>query len=464
MAAQRLDRLRATDGPTSELEKAGQELNALSVINRELDAQIRTESPRYASLVQPQPLSLREVQAEIVDEDSVLLQYFLGAELSYVWTVTTDRINVYALPPRERIEALIHQLRRLMGDSSGVDPHIRSARSKRHETELAERVSEILLGPASNDLGERRLLIVPDGILHFVAFAALPVPGGHHAAGRATVPLISKHEVVHLPSASTLALIRREWKREKHWSKKAIVFADPVFEIDDPRITTPAIARSRLAARSRPAPSTSPALLQRALRDLGGLSQGVPRLLGSRREAETIASIDPAISVALGFAASRTAATNINLADYGIVHFATHGIIDNDHPELSGIILSLVNEKGESQDGFLRLHDIYNLRLPVDLVVLSACSTAIGKEVHGEGLIGLVRGFMYAGSRRVLATLWKVDDEATSALMKHFYAGMFVRRLSPAAALRHAQLELMKVERWRDPFYWAAFVLQGDTD
>jgi CHAT domain-containing protein len=324
-------------------------------------------------------------------------------------------------------------------------------------------VSEILLGPASNDLGKRRLLIVPDGILHFVAFSALPVPGAHES-GHATVPLIAKHEVVHLPSASTLALIRREWTRERHGSKKAIVFADPVFETDDPRITTPVISPSSVAAHSRPAPSTSSAVLQRALRDLGGGSAGVPRLLGSRREAEAIASIDPAVSVALGFAASRAAATNSNLADYAIVHFATHGIIDNDHPELSGIVLSLVNEKGESQDGFLRLHDIYNLRLPVDLVVLSACNTAVGKEVHGEGLIGLVRGFMYAGSRRVLATLWKVDDEATGALMKHFYTGMFVRGLSPAAALRRAQLELMKVERWRDPFYWSAFVLQGEPD
>ena len=150
------------------------------------------------------------------------------------------------------------------------------------------------------------------------------------------------------------------------------------------------------------------------------------------------------------------------LADYRVIHFATHGLIDNDHPELSGVVLSLFNEKGEPEDGFLRLHDIYNLKLPVDLVVLSACSTALGREVVGEGLIGLVRGFMYAGSRRVLASLWKVDDEATSELMTRFYRAMFEQRLTPSAALQAAQIELSKTRRWAHPFYWAGFVLQGE--
>jgi LPXTG-motif cell wall-anchored protein len=149
------------------------------------------------------------------------------------------------------------------------------------------------------------------------------------------------------------------------------------------------------------------------------------------------------------------------VGQHRIVHFATHGIVDYQHPQLSGLVLSLVDETGKPQDGFLRMHDIYNLKLPVDLVVLSACNTALGKDVKGEGLIGLTRGFMYAGAGGVVASLWKVDDDATAELMTHFYEGMFKRGLTPAAALREAQLALRSQKRWQAPYFWAAFVIQG---
>jgi len=165
---------------------------------------------------------------------------------------------------------------------------------------------------------------------------------------------------------------------------------------------------------------------------------------------------------ATDFGASRATATSAELGQYRIVHFATHGLLNSEHPELSGLVLSLVDEQGKSQDGFLRLHDIYNLNLPVDLVVLSACSTGLGKEVRGEGLVGIVRGFMYAGAARVVASLWKVDDEATAELMKRVYQQMLQGGLTPAAALRAAQIDMWKQKRWRAPYYWAAFVLQGE--
>jgi CHAT domain-containing protein len=164
----------------------------------------------------------------------------------------------------------------------------------------------------------------------------------------------------------------------------------------------------------------------------------------------------------LDFKASREAATSSELASYRIVHFATHGLLDDQHPELSGLVLSLVDENGRPRDGFLRLNDIYNLRLNPDLVVLSACQTGLGKEVRGEGLIGLTRGFMYAGARSVAASLWKVDDVATRELMMRFYGKMFKSGLRPAAALRAAQLEMLKSSEWRAPYYWAGFVLQGE--
>jgi CHAT domain-containing protein len=164
----------------------------------------------------------------------------------------------------------------------------------------------------------------------------------------------------------------------------------------------------------------------------------------------------------LDFAASRAAAMSPELGRYRVVHFATHGVFDNDSPGMSGIMLSLFDSRGRPQDGFLRVHDIYRLHLPADLVVLSACSTALGRNVSGEGLVGVVRGFMYAGAKRVVASLWKVDDEATGELMRRFYEGMLVNRLPAAAALREAQLGVWRQARWTSPYYWAAFSLQGE--
>src|SRR5262249_42265471 len=142
-------------------------------------------------------------------------------------------------------------------------------------------------------------------------------------------------------------------------------------------------------------------------------------------------------------------------------HFATHGLLNSERPELSGLVLSLVDENGTPQDGFFGLDEIYNLKLNADLVVLSACDTALGKEVKGEGLVGLTRGFMNAGAPRVVASLWSVDDRATAQLMKRFYRGMLSEGMRPAAALRAAQLSLLNERGWSAPYYWAAFTLQG---
>jgi CHAT domain-containing protein len=198
-------------------------------------------------------------------------------------------------------------------------------------------------------------------------------------------------------------------------------------------------------------------------RDLGVGWSKIPRLIASRQEAEAITALAPSGErlVATDFEASRARATSLELGKYRIVHFATHGFLNNQHPELSGVVLSLFDKKGGPQDGFLRLHDIYNLKLPVDLVVLSACNTGLGKDVKGEGLIGLTRGFMYAGASSVVASLWKVDDEATSELMRLFYGYMLRDGLSPAAALRKAQVTMSRQKRWQSPYYWAGFVIQG---
>jgi CHAT domain-containing protein len=190
----------------------------------------------------------------------------------------------------------------------------------------------------------------------------------------------------------------------------------------------------------------------------------ISRLPFTRQEAKAILANVPAGQAldALDFRASRQTATSPELAQYRIVHFATHGLVDNMHPQLSGLVLSMVDERGRQQNGYLDLEDIYNLSLPADLVVLSACETGLGKDVAGEGLIGLTRGFMYAGAARVVTSMWKVDDVATAELMGRFYQAMEKEGLRPSAALRRAQIEMRTQERWRSPYYWAAFQLQGE--
>lgn len=190
----------------------------------------------------------------------------------------------------------------------------------------------------------------------------------------------------------------------------------------------------------------------------------LPRLLFTRREAEAILSLVPRerASLAESFAASRAAAQDPRLASYRILHFATHGILNEEAPALSGIALSLFDAAGRPQNGFLRLHDIYNLKLPVDLVVLSACQTALGKRMGGEGVIGLTRGVMYAGAARVVASLWKVDDAATAEFMRLFYQAILKSGQAPAAALFTAQRQMAAQRRWSSPYYWAAFQLHGE--
>jgi CHAT domain-containing protein len=215
--------------------------------------------------------------------------------------------------------------------------------------------------------------------------------------------------------------------------------------------------------------SREAARLTRSAADVGwknthGGEVYLPRLQATRREAEAIMTMAPAGKSfeALDFKANFATATSAELKNYRIVHFATHALLDSKHPELSGLVLSLVNERGRPQSGFLGLEDIYNLNLPADLVVLSACETALGKGVEGEGMVGLTRGFMYAGASRVVASLWNIDDQATVEQMRHFYRAMLVQRMRPAAALRTAQLKLRQDPRWNSPYFWAAFQIQGE--
>jgi CHAT domain-containing protein/tetratricopeptide (TPR) repeat protein len=477
--SEQLTRLQGGKHTEEQEEAVRKEVEALLADYQEAEAQIREDSPRYAALTQPQPLSLKQIQ-QTLDADTVLLEYALGEERSYLWAVTPTSIASFELPNRADVEAAarlsyesLTARNKAVRFESREDREARIARADAEYLTSSRSLSEMLLGPVAGQLKGKTLLVVSDGALQYVPFGVLPEPSAAKTVAvqksatdklASFEPLISSHEVVSLPSASTLATLRGESVGRPRPTKALAVFADPVFKETDGRVKS-----DRAQADDESAEGTGQShgaggietVLARSSRDAGEVE--FRRLPYSRREADDIVALTPKGTSKewLDFDASRAAATGADLSNYRIVHFATHSLLDSRHPELSGIVLSLVDKEGRRQDGFLRLDEIYNLKLNADLVVLSACRTALGKEIKGEGLIGLARGFMYAGVPRVVTSFWAVDDETTADLMRRFYREMLVNKKRPAAALRAAQVGVWREKRL-PPFYWAAFALQGE--
>ncbi|MEG4045315.1 CHAT domain-containing protein [Microcoleus sp. Pol17_C1] len=446
LETRRIETLSRPNHTPAEKVELDQKLQTLLGQYQDIQAQIRSTSPRYAALTQPQPLTLAQIQQQILDENTILLQYSLGKERSYLWAVTKTSITSYELPKQVDIEKAARNFR-----DAVTNPRYRNIPDR--VTEANNTLSQIILQPVAAQLAQKRLLIVGDGILNYLPFAALSLP---ETPGRnPNPPLIVDHEIVLLPSASTLGILRQNYNDRQPPTRTLAMLADPVFSGDDERVRTQSN-------------SANPQAIESVNLGLSRSSRAnniqLSRLKFTRQEAQIIQALVPANSrtESLDFAASRAAATSQNLSQYKIIHFATHGLANSTNPELSGIILSLIDEKGNPLNGFLRITDIFNLKLAADLVVLSACQTGLGQNIQGEGMVGLTRGFMYAGAQRVVVSLWSVDDEGTAKLMSSFYQGMLQKGLTPAAALRAAQLEMLKQEEWRSPYYWAAFTLQGE--
>ena len=384
-----------------------------------LEGEMREQNPRYAALVHPQPYGVRAIQEQL-DPDTVLLEYALGDRKSYMWAVTARGVKAVELPGRAAIEANAEIVARNAAERRSAGGREAAALS----AQLFSGVAELIVG--------KRMLIVTEGKLLNTPYASLPCPGKEK--GR----LGFRHEIVNLPSASALVMLRQSDTRRPELQKRIAILADPVFDSDDPRV------KRRIAS---------------------GGTHHLNRLVFSRREAKAIEKLVPADErkVALDFRADKAMLAGPAMANYKIIHIASHAVVDLQRPELSGIALSQVNEQGQPRDGWVRLYDIYNLNLPSELVVLSACRTASGKQVRGEGLVGMTRAFLFAGTRRVLVSLWQVDDESTAELMQRFYRKLWGSPpVRPAAALRMAQEDLAKQQRWRDPYYWAGFEMVGD--
>jgi CHAT domain-containing protein len=376
-------------------------------------------------------VSLPELSKEL-DPRTVVLEYSLGREASYLFVVTSEGVREIPLEGRAKIEAAARKLYAVWSA---------------HQDSPADcaALSQMLLGPVRDDIRGKRVVVVPDGALAYIPFDALFADPGHR--------LIESNDVVAVVSLSTLKLMRDRTRDRAPATKLVAVFADPVFSGKDPRVE-PNRNPSSSAARG--------AELTRSVGDAG--LEDLERLVSSRREAAAISALAPEKQrwEALDFDASLASVHDPRLADYRIVHFATHGLMNSRDPRLSGLVFSLVDRQGRPKNGFLRADEVANLKLGADLVVLSACQTALGKELRGEGLLGLARGFMYAGAPRVIASLWTVADSATTDLMSGFYQTLLGSHVPASEALRAAKLQLIRNPLRSAPYYWAGFSLEGD--
>lgn len=429
------------------------------------ERELRALRRRHEQLVAQQD---RERQAEVLAElrvapledlvegllgpDTSLLAFAVTDAETYLWHVTASGIEVRTLPGRETLEAAVLAVR---GRISRVSP----PDSLRIVEGNLQRLGELLLGPVGADLRPGRLLVLADDVIHYVPFAALPVPLGNAPDPR---PLVADHEVIHVASLAALQVQRREGTppRRRAAEHEVLLVGDPVYSSADPRVAT-ATARGKASVRRgawrRPAPPALDSVLATRGRSWS-------RLPASRTEVEAIARLvgPHRAEVLLDFDATRERVLS-EMPRYPVIHLAGHGRVEDDVPELSSLVLSQVDREGRPRQGDLRVQELQRLDLDADLVVLSACRTAVGRHLRGEGLLGLSRAFRVAGARNLVASLWNVHDEATARLMVHFYEGLYGEGLAPAAALRRAQSLMAADPRWRDPHYWAGFQLQGEV-
>ena len=411
---------------------ASEEARARTLLDLLDKAHVGTGSSAAKLTAAPTP-GFQEIQRQISEPGTVVLEYYLGRERSFLWALTPGAIESFELPPRKVLEADARRAAFLLAASN------QALARRQAELALAD-LSRRLLAPVAHLLrGAERLVIVPDGALWYISFASLSEPG-------TGPPLVVGHEIVTLPSLSVLPRLRSAAAGRRPPPGAVAVLADAVFDARDTRVTP------------------SPTVLKETFGPRGGTMARLARLPFSRAEAQAILSVAPpqGTLAALDFDASRETVLSGRLARYRIVHFATHAVLNTENPELSGVMLSTVDPHGRPRDGLLRLNDIYRLDLPADLVVLSACRTALGREIRGEGMVGLTRGFFSAGAREVLVSLWPVEDRATAELMRRFYLAMLGRGRTPAAALREAQTAMWRDEGWRSAYYWGGFSLQGD--
>jgi CHAT domain-containing protein/tetratricopeptide (TPR) repeat protein len=455
------------------------ELDKLQTEFDQIENQIRTASPKYAALTGAQPLTLADVQQKVLDDNTVLLEYQLGADNSYLFAATKSGVSLYKLPRRSDVDKLATDFRsqlippklqrRIVGIDVAADQQRGLGIVQGPSEDLPPFVAasnalyKAVIEPAASVIGDKRILVVADGALNYIPFEAL-VKNSDGADYASLNYLVKTNEVVYSPSASVIAAIRQGSASSN--GKSMLLVADPVFSADDPR------AKGGAATASSGETRGLGLGLESAVNDVAGdtaasASGGLhlARLSGTRTEADAISAIAKTggaqADLWTDLSASEDNVKTRDVSSYRYLHVATHGLLDADRPQFTGVVLSLVGNK--SNDGFLRTDEIFNLKLGSPLVMLSACETGLGKEKRGEGVIGLTRAFMYAGAPTVGVSLWSVADKSTADLMTDFYKRLLgATPQTPGAAMRDAQLAMINGKKYSAPFYWAPFVLVGE--
>lgn len=435
------EQLIALDGEIAQFEKEH---------NQVLET-IQSSYPAFKQIAHPQSLTLRQIQEQVIaDDNTVMLEFSLGEDESYVWAVTRNNLTSYPLPPAARIAEQVDRLYKLLKTPPGSNQTVEAVNT------AARDLAYMILTPVAPELNKQRLIVVAHRALNFIPFQVLSNPKNNE-------PLIASYDVVNAPSASILAGLSEQGRR-RGGGRVLAAFGSPVFESNySVKANNGNVAIASLQ-------SIDYARWRHAVRDIDLNGDAfepsrIQPLFFAGRELANLRDVvgDGQSMIAVDFEASRDNLLKTDLTQYSILHFATHGFLDPERPENSGLVLSTITRDGKAQNGFVSLRDVYQLHAPVSVVVLSACQTGLGKDVRGEGLIGLTRGFMYAGASSVVASLWKVDDEATAELMKRFYKNMLENGMTPATALREAQNSFRKHPIWSAPYYWAGFTLQGDS-
>ncbi len=503
--AQQLTGVSLTGEPPKEpVEQLEAELERLNTEYDSVENQIRLGSPRYAALTAAQPLELADVQRQVLDEGTVLLEYSLGTERSYLWAVTDKTVALSELPARSAVEqqasALREQIvpqslrrsivelanspvRGLAGDRGlGVAANNPGAAGGVGAfAAAAHTLYQSIAAPAAATFSGKRLLVVADGALNYIPFEALVSAEGVDYATLAY--LIKTNEIIYAPSASVVAAVRQQagGAAAANAARGMLLVADPVFDAGDPRArpvpkgnagsdnnsnSSGGATDARGLALGGALADFAPSTAGNAPANANGGGLRLARLNGTRAEAQQIAQLARAAGLSpdvwLDLDADEAKLRAGDMTKYRVLHVATHGLLDTTRPQFTGVVLSLVGNR--DADGFLRTDEVFGLRLGTPLVMLSACETGLGKEKRGEGVIGLTRAFMYAGAPTVGVSLWSVADRSTAELMSAFYQRLLARSspATPAAALRAAQRQMIDGRKFSAPFYWAPFVLVGD--
>ncbi len=434
-------------------DELGIQENQLEIVR----ADLRRNSPMYSSIKNYSEFDIGEFQDEVLDENTILLEFFFGKEQSYLWLISNKDIEVFLLPNAETLNEKIDNLLKLLAlDQNKTDDNIEEYQKNRRQTEAkywreSKEFSTTIFEQIIDKMEGKRLLIVPDGKLRYFPVSALPHP---YRSGN--TPLLITNEITYQPSGSLLSLIKKRKSNDDLHKRSFFVVSDPVYSLNDVRLPS----KKNYYSTSD---STENSNLKSDLVQNESLNV-LERLDASDEESATIFGLfnRDNSEVLSGFSANRQNFLNRQLSEFKVLHFATHGVFNEKFPDLSGIVLSQYDERSEKQNGLVWLQDIYRLKLTADLVVLSACDTAIGEDIKGEGLQSLTNGFLQIGAKSVISSHWKVEDNATLELMKSFYEILASENVPTSEALRQAKIKMFKNPNYQFPYYWSSFTLRGD--